>query len=124
MPFRASFAVFACAGGIAVAALPALGQTTVPNAVRICMACHKMAATDKSTIGPNLWRVGGRKAGTLVDYRYSPAMKALAKPWTAERMDAFLADPRTAVPGTKMAYAGQRDAKLRAEIVTYLMRLK
>lgn len=127
MALRLLLATIPCLVGVAIAAPTAFAQTAapaIPPSVRMCMVCHKTAAADKSTIGPNLWQVGGRKAGTLPGYAYSPAMKSFAKPWTSERIDAFIADPKAVVPGTKMAYAGQRDASKRAEIVAYIMRLK
>ena len=49
-----------------------------------CSACHQIASGGKNMIGPNLWSVIGRKAGSVSDYKYSKAMVAYGKEWTYE----------------------------------------
>ena len=44
-----------------------------------CTACHMIAADGKNMIGPNLWSVIGRTAGSVSDYKYSKAMVAYGK---------------------------------------------
>ena len=39
-----------------------------------CAACHSIAEGGKNKIGPALWGVLGRQAGSLPDYKYSKAM--------------------------------------------------
>src|SRR5262249_2311052 len=39
-----------------------------------CASCHTLAS-GQNGVGPSLFGVLGRKAGTLDDYRYSPALK-------------------------------------------------
>jgi len=90
----------------------------------MCGVCHKTGATDKPTIGPVLWGVGGRKAGSAPGYTYSPAMKASRIVWNRETLTAFIASPSKVVPGTKMTYAGQKNPKAEAEIIDYLLSLK
>jgi cytochrome c len=55
-------------------------------------------------------------------YRYSPAMRESGIVWTEASLDAFLESPRTAVPRTKMGYAGIKDPQERADLVAYLKR--
>jgi cytochrome c len=111
-----------------IAAQPALAAPTAPvakpPAFAICGVCHKAAAGEKSGIGPNLWGVSGRKAGTLAGYTYSPAMKASNITWTRDKIAAYIADPKKMVPGTKMIYAGQKDPKAAAAIADYVASLK
>lgn len=95
-----------------------------PPTVAVCGVCHKMTAGEKPTIGPNLWGVGGRKAGTTPDFTYSPAMKASKITWTRDEIATFIAAPQKKVPGTKMVYAGQKDPKVAAAIADYLVSLK
>ena len=95
-----------------------------PASFALCTACHKTAAGEKSIIGPNLWAVGGRKAGARPDFRYSPAMAKSKISWTRQDLAAFLAAPQAKVPGTKMAFAGQRDPKKVKELVDYLWSLR
>jgi cytochrome c len=68
--------------------------------------------------------VVGRKAGTAAGYTYSPAMKAYGKTWTAATLDAYLAAPMQAVPGTKMVFLGVKDAAKRASLIGYLKEQK
>ena len=84
-----------------------------------CAACHA-TADDTTGVGPNLRGVFGRKAGTLGDFRYSPAMKRSGLVWTAQTLDAFLADPQKAVPANRMPYSGMTDAGDRADLIAYL----
>ena len=58
-----------------------------------CAACHKIAPGEDN-VGPSLHGVFGRKAGTLADFRYSPALKRSAITWTPQTMDEFVADPQ------------------------------
>ena len=41
-----------------------------------CAACHSIAQGGGNKIGPALWGVLGRKAGSISDYKYSKAMLA------------------------------------------------
>ena len=85
-----------------------------------CSACHMIAADGKNMIGPNLWSVIGRTAGSISDYKYSKAMVAYGKEWTFEEMNSYLIKPQSYVKGTKMAFAGLRKEKDRASIIKYL----
>ena len=85
-----------------------------------CAACHSIAQGGSNKIGPALWGVLGRKAGTVPDYKYSKAMIAYAKPWSLEEMDGFLLKPKEWVKGTKMAFAGLKNAKDRAAVILYM----
>jgi cytochrome c len=86
-----------------------------------CAACHKIEG-GQNDMGPNLHGVFGRKAGTLADFRYSPALKRSGIVWTAQTLDAYLADPQKAVPANRMPYAGLADANDRADLIAYLQK--
>ena len=75
-------------------------------------------------IGPVLWGVGGRKAGSAPGFLYSPAMKAAGISWTRSNLIAYISNPRKLVPGNRMAFAGQQDPKAAAAIADYLLSLK
>ena len=85
-----------------------------------CKACHSIAKAGGNKIGPALWGVLGRKAGSLTDYKYSKAMTAYGKSWTFEEMDGFLTKPKEWVKGTKMSYAGLKNEKDRAALILYM----
>ncbi len=95
-----------------------------PPAFAICGACHQAAPDARSTIGPNLWGVGGRKAGSLPGFAYSPAMKAAGIKWDRAKLVAFLKNPKAVVPGTRMAFVGISDPARATEVANYLLSLK
>ena len=85
-----------------------------------CSACHQIASGGKNMIGPNLWSVIGRTAGSVSDYKYSKAMIAYGKKWTFEEMNSYLIKPQAYVKGTKMAFAGLRKEKDRASVILFM----
>ena len=85
-----------------------------------CSACHMIASGGKNMIGPNLWGVIGRTAGSVSDYKYSKAMVAYAKQWNFEEMNSYLIKPQAYIKGTKMAFAGLRKEKDRASVILYM----
>jgi cytochrome c len=83
-----------------------------------CSVCH---STDGSNgVGPSLKGVVGRQAGSVADFDYSKAMKAVGHPWDAKSLDAFITDPAAAVPGNLMPFSGIGEAKDRADLIAYL----
>ena len=86
-----------------------------------CAACHA-PQPGVANVGPSLQGVFGRKAATLADFRYSPALKRSGITWTPETLDAFLADPQKAVPNNRMPYAGLPDAADRADLIAFLLK--
>ncbi len=85
-----------------------------------CAACHSITQGGGNKIGPALWGVLGRKAGSISDYKYSKAMAAYGKPWSFEEMNGFLTKPKDWVKGTKMSFAGLKNAKDRAAVILYM----
>ena len=84
-----------------------------------CAACHKLERGEDG-LGPSLYGMFGRRAATLTDFRYSPALKRSGITWTPQTLDTFLADPQAAVPANRMPYAGLSDATERADLISYL----
>jgi cytochrome c2 len=85
-----------------------------------CVACHSLER-DAQSVGPSLYGVFGRKAGTA-EFRYSPAMKRSGITWMPEAVDTFIADPQAVVPANRMPYAGMTSASDRADLVAYLQK--
>ncbi len=85
-----------------------------------CAACHSITEGGKNKIGPALWGVLGRQAGSLSDYKYSKAMTAHGKKWSFEEMNGFLIKPKDWIKGTKMSYAGLKSEKERAAVILYM----
>ena len=104
-----------------IAQLLAMGDLAHGEKVfKKCSACHMIASDGKNMIGPNLWSVFGRKAGSVSDYKYSKAMVAYAKQWSFEEMNSYLIKPQAYIKGTKMAFAGLRKEKDRASVIIYM----
>ena len=79
----------------------------------------------KNKKGPNLAGIIGRKAGSIVEFAgYSDAMRQSGIAWSADKVDAYIAQPRKVVPGGKMKYDGLADAAARADVLAYLSTLK
>jgi cytochrome c len=84
-----------------------------------CAACHSLER-GANGVGPTLSGVFERKAGELADFRYSPAMKRSALPWSARTLDIFLADPQQEIRGNRMPFSGVPEARDRADLIEYL----
>jgi len=84
-----------------------------------CGACHSLKP-GVAMVGPSLAGLFGRKAGSLGDFRYSPAMRRSGITWDAQTLDEFLAEPQKLVPANRMPYAGLTDAAARADLIAYL----
>jgi len=105
-----------------LAADPARAQTvgdpTEGEAIyKRCQGCHSI---DQNRTGPMHRGLFGRPAGSVAGFNYSDAMKASGIVWDEATLDAFLAAPRDYVPGTRMTYAGIKDAQERADLIAYL----
>lgn len=94
---------------------PAAGKT----AFNACRACH-VATSTENRIGPTLHGVVGRMSGSVSDYSYSTANKALRIVWSEPVLNEYLLAPQAYMPGTKMTYAGLKDAQKRADVIAYL----
>ena len=91
-----------------------------------CKRCHQAGRGAKHRIGPHLNDVFGRRAGSLANFRYSPAMKkagAGGLVWTEKTLDAFAANPRKVVPRSRMSYAGMTAAGDRTDLLAWLRTL-
>jgi cytochrome c len=89
-----------------------------------CAICHSNSKGAPNRMGPNLFGLVGRKAGTYPGFAYSTAMKTSGIVWTPAKLDAYLADPQKLVPGNNMPMAGISSPQQRADIVAYLATLK
>jgi cytochrome c len=84
-----------------------------------CRACHAVER-GASGVGPSLYGVIGRGAGTLDDFRYSPALKKSGITWSKQTLDAYMLDPQKTVPANRMPYAGMPVARDRADLLDYI----
>ena len=85
-----------------------------------CGYCHHAPRFDSNGIGPSLKGVVGRRAASYPNFNYSSALTAAGLTWNEATLDAWLARPQAVVSGTRMAFAGVRDARERASIIAFL----
>jgi len=104
----------------ALAADPAAGEKIFKTQ---CGICHAVAA-GQNRIGPTLFGVVGRPAGSVPGFNYTADHKKLGVTWDAATLDKYLTNPRAMVPDTSMVYAGLKDNAERADLVAYLETLR
>ncbi len=118
-------AALACATlGAAASAWSAEGNVADGEEVfKKCRACHEVGPDAKTKLGPVLNGIIGRKAGTYEGFTYSPANKKAGEEgwvWTEENILKYLANPREAMPGNRMAFAGLAEEQDRLDVLAYL----
>jgi cytochrome c len=87
---------------------------------RKCAVCH-VVDKPQNRVGPSLLGLMGRPAGTVEGFKYSDAMKNSGIVWSAETLDAYIADPKGYIPGNKMAFAGLKKPEERADVIAYIL---
>jgi len=84
-----------------------------------CRACHS-AEEGENKIGPSLYGLIGRKAGTVPGFSYTEANKASGVTWDEETLFKYLESPQKFIAGTKMIFPGIRSEKERRDLIAYL----
>ncbi|MCK1708382.1 cytochrome c [Bradyrhizobium sp. LM2.7] len=84
-----------------------------------CRTCHSVKEGD-NRLGPNLSKIVGRKAGSLPDYNYSPAMKDADLVWDQDKLTRFIVKPDEVVSGNKMQPYGGLSPEEAGKVVAYL----
>jgi cytochrome c len=85
-----------------------------------CRKCHVTNEGD-NRLGPSLFGVVGREAGSVPGFAYSSAMKNADIVWDEETLDRYIENPDAVVPGNRMKpYPGVDSAEERAKIIAHL----
>ena len=87
-----------------------------------CGICHA-AIEGKNGLGPTLFGVVGRQAGSVPGFNYTTDHKNLGITWNAATLDKYLTNPRAMVADTSMIYPGLKDNAKRADVVAYIATL-
>jgi cytochrome c len=85
----------------------------------VCSTCHAVKEGENK-VGPSLYGVVGRKAGSVEGFAYSEANKGSGKTWDEATLYEYLENPQGYIPGTKMAFAGLKKPQERADVIAYL----
>lgn len=84
-----------------------------------CMACHSVTQ-GQNKVGPSLYGIVGRPAGSIAGFAYSAANKNSGITWTEQVMFEYLKNPQQYIKGTKMVFPGLPSGQDRADVIAYL----
>lgn len=84
-----------------------------------CTACHSVKKGEAHLAGPNLYNLYGRQAGSVRGFNFTSDLKAAKFKWDDQKLDQFLADPRSLFPNTAMAFGGVEKESERAALICY-----
>ncbi|MGB7406589.1 MAG: c-type cytochrome [Pacificimonas sp.] len=90
------------------------------NVFKKCATCHNIAPGGANKQGPNLYAIMGKDIGSAAGFGYSDALASEPGEWTFEKMNEYIANPRGAIPGNIMAFAGISKASDRAALFKYM----
>lgn len=88
-----------------------------------CRSCHQIGEGAVDRTGPHLNGVVGRAIGAHDGFNYSGTLAdagAAGGVWDEATLGAFLANPKAAMPGTKMSFAGFKSDEDIAAMIAYL----
>jgi cytochrome c len=98
---------------------PAAGQRVFNQ----CRACHTIEQGGRNGVGPNLFGVVGRRAGSIDGFRYSANMRTLAEgglTWDDATLRRYLTNPKDVVPQGSMSFPGLRNPTQLNDVMAYL----
>jgi cytochrome c len=115
-----SLVLAACANIMSVGFVSAADPVAGEKAYAVCKACHQVGETAKNVNGPKLNGIVGSPAGAVEGFKYSDALANSGLTWDEATLAEYLKNPKTKVPGTKMAFAGMKDDSKIADVIAYL----
>jgi cytochrome c len=126
--FLKNAAAAAATVGLSLALAPAAWATNSGDGASVfktqCSVCHSASAKAAAGVGPRLYGVVDRKAGSVPGFAYSPAMKKSGITWTPAELRLYVAHPGQVVKGNRMPYQGLHNPGQVDALVEYLETLK
>jgi cytochrome c len=89
-----------------------------------CSPCHAVGENAQIKLGPPLNGIDGRKAGTFMGFNYSDGLKNSGITWDKAKFAQWISGPQAMIPGTRMAFAGDKDPMDAANLWAYLSGFK
>lgn len=113
-----SIALICAAGTVAAQSGDAAKGERVFN--QQCKTCHTVEKGGRNGVGPNLFGMFGRKAGTVEGFSASDAMQKSGIVWDDKAVQEYLRDPRAKVPDAKMVFVGLKRQEQLDDVLAYL----
>ena len=119
----------ALAAMLLLSVAPAMAQDAAGNAeagqrvFNQCRACHTINSGGRAMVGPNLFGIVGRRAGSFEGFRYSRPMHEKHEQnfvWSEDNLRAYIRDPKAVVPAGSMSFPGLRNDQQLNDLIAYL----
>jgi len=114
--------------GVTLAGGDALASSDGEKVFKKCIACHSANKGGKHKVGPNLFGIVGRKAGTADGFKKYKGLNGADWTWDEAALDAWLKDPKAFIKSkggktTSMTLKLKKDDQRKA-VIGYLKSMK
>ena len=97
-----------------------IGAQLSQRAFTKCVTCHSLEEGQHG-VGPSLYKLDNRQAGTVARFKFSKAMRTSELVWTSKTLDAYLLNPQQYIRRNRMAFSGPKNDEERTALVCFLL---